>query len=60
MGHKFQIGQCVVLGHSAVGKELYEIVRLLPALPNGVYLYRIQGALSGNEHVVEEDEIEPA
>jgi hypothetical protein len=60
MRHKFKVGQCVVLVHLAKSEELYEIVRVLPSLPSGNCRYRIQGALSGNERVVREDEIKPA
>ena len=39
--------------------EVYEVVRLLPALPNGEVQYRIKGRESGIERIVRESDIKP-
>ena len=39
--------------------EVYEIVRLMPELPNGEAQYRIKGRDTGTERVVRETEIKP-
>jgi hypothetical protein len=56
MSHRFKVGQLVRFkaGHSS-----FEIVRLLPALPNGSNQYRIK-ELGGGERVVPEEDIAAA
>ncbi|HZA91447.1 MAG TPA: hypothetical protein VE420_02375 [Gemmatimonadales bacterium] len=56
MSHRFKVGQRVRFkaGHSS-----FEIVRLLPALPNGTNQYRIK-EVGGGERVVVEDDIAAA
>ncbi len=39
--------------------EVYEVVRLLSALPNGEVQYRIKGRETGIERLVRESEIKP-
>lgn len=58
--HKLKLKQTVVPAHS--GREwpdIYEIVRLMPELPNGEPQYRIKGRKTGVEQVVREGEIKP-
>ena len=58
--HKLKLKQAVVparLGRERL--EVYEIVRLMPELPNGEAQYRIKGRETGTERVVRETEIKP-
>ncbi len=58
--HKLKLRQAVVPARASTERhEVYEIVRLLPELPNGEPHYRIQGRESGVERVVRESEIRP-
>jgi hypothetical protein len=56
MSHRFKVGQRV---RFKAGHNAFEIVRLLPALPNGTNQYRIK-ELGGGERVVLEEEIAAA
>ena len=56
MSHRFKVGQRVRFKAS---HNSFEVVRLLPALPNGTNQYRIK-ELGGGERVVVEDEITAA
>ncbi len=59
--HKFKLKQAVVPARmEPEGRDIYEIVRLLPELPNGEPQYRIQGRESKTERVVREGEIKAA
>jgi hypothetical protein len=61
MGHKFKIGQSVVPTYSGIEqRDVYEIVRLMPELPNGERQYRVKAISSGTERIVREVEIRPA
>jgi hypothetical protein len=58
--HKFKLKQAVVPTHAArEPRDTYEIIRLMPELPNGEPQYRIRGRDSGIERVVHEAEIKP-
>lgn len=58
--HKFKLKQAVVPAHwGREGRDVYEIIRLLPELPNGEPQYRIQGRDTKIERVVRESEIRP-
>ena len=59
--HKFKLEQAVIPARmEREGRDIYEIVRLLPELPNGEPQYRIQGQDSKIERVVREGEIKAA
>ena len=56
--HKMKVQQAVIAAHDKSKRpEVYEVVRLMPALPNGEPQYRIKGRESGGERVVREGEI---
>ncbi|HEX2553926.1 MAG TPA: hypothetical protein VHL98_09500 [Microvirga sp.] len=58
--HRLKVKQAVVPAQSGRERpDTYEIVRLLPELPNGEPQYRIRGRESGVERVVREAEIRP-
>jgi hypothetical protein len=58
--HRLKLKQAVVPAHSGRERhEVYEVVRLMPALPNGEVQYRIKGRESGVERVVRDSEIKP-
>ena len=58
--HKFKLKQAVVpVRTEREGRDVYEIIRLMPDLPNGEPQYRIQGRESKIERVVRESEIRP-
>jgi hypothetical protein len=58
--HKLKLNQAVVPAQAGRERhEVYEVVRLLPALPNGEMQYRIKGRESGVERMVRESEIKP-
>ncbi len=59
--HKFKLKQAVVPAPSERERpDVYEIVRLMPELPNWEPQYRIQGRDSKIERVVQEGEIKAA
>ncbi len=58
--HKLKLKQAVVPARPGRERpDIYEIVRLLPELPNGEAQYRIKGRETGAERVVREAEIRP-
>ncbi len=58
--HKLKLKQAVILVHTGRDlRDIYEIVRSLPDLPNGEAQYRIRGRDSGMERVVRQAEIRP-
>jgi hypothetical protein len=58
--HKLKLKQAVVPARPGRERlEVYEIVRLMPELPNGEAQYRIKGRDTGTERVVRETEIKP-
>ena len=58
--HKLKLKQAVIPTHPGRERhEVYEVVRLLPALPNGEVQYRIKGRETGIERLVRESEIKP-
>jgi hypothetical protein len=62
MAHMFTVGQAVTLAprvlRSAVEGD-YEVVRLLPVLPDGPQ-YRIKSAKEKHERVAHESELSPS
>ena len=61
MGHKFKIGQSVVPKFlNREPEDVYEVVSLMPELPNGDPQYRVRAASTGVERVVREFEIKAA
>lgn len=59
--HKFKLKQAVIPARmEREGRDIYEIVRLLPELPNREPQCRIQGRDSKIERVVREGEIKAA
>jgi hypothetical protein len=61
MGHKFKLGQSVVPKFlNREPHDVYEVVGLMPELPNGDPQYRVRAASSGVERVVREFEIKAA
>jgi hypothetical protein len=60
--HRFNVGQFVRVRTRFLdrsGEGVYEVVRQLPATPNGDFHYRIKGA-NGQERAVAETEIQLA
>lgn len=60
--HRFDIGQLVRVKTRFLdrsGEGVYEVVRKLPATPNGDFHYRIKGP-SGQERAVAETELTSA
>jgi hypothetical protein len=60
--HRFTVGQHVRVRTRFLdrsGEGVYEVVRQLPATPNGDYHYRIKGQ-NGQERAVAETELAPA
>ena len=60
--HRFTIGQRVRVRTRFLdrsGEGVYEVVRQLPATPNGDYHYRIKSQ-NGQERAVAETELTPA
>ena len=59
--HKFKLKQAVIPARmEREGRDVYEVIRLMPELPNGEPQYRIQGRETKIERVVRESEIKPA
>ena len=58
--HKLKLKQAVIPAYAGRERhEVYEVVRLMPALPNGEVQYRIKGRETGIERLVRESEIKP-
>lgn len=60
--HRFIVGQTVRMAHrypDPAGSALYEVVRLMPATPNGEFHYRVR-ASSGQERAASESQLSVA
>ena len=62
MFHRYKVGQSVVLTWEAGSepRNVYEVIRCLPDLPDIEPLYRIRSTINRSERVVREGEIRPA
>ena len=57
--HRFHVGQMVRMAHrypDPAGSALSEVVRLMPAAPNGEFAYRVKAA-SGQERAASESQL---
>lgn len=57
--HRYRLGQFVRMAHrypDPAGSAVYEVVRLMPATPNGEFHYRVK-AVSGQERAASESQL---